>query len=92
MDAALRQAEQNSLSELSYNHTDTSNTTTSQLYEAINGLDDDTARAIQQSLNNGTDKNMFESFRNLSGAMGQAKHNSLSDMGQEFESFRNLGK
>ena len=91
LDAALRQAEQNSLSELSYNHTDTSNTT-SQLYEAINGLDDDTARAIQQSLNNDTDKNMFESFRNLSGELGQAKHNSLSDMGQEFESFRNLGK
>lgn len=89
LDAALRQAEQNSLSELSYNHTDTSNTT-SQLYEAINGLDDDTARAIQQSLNNDTDKNMFESFRNLSGELGQAKHNSLSDMGQEFESFRNL--
>ena len=78
---ALQQAKQNSLTDMN----------TKEMCDSLTNLDEATALAIQKSL----DKSMYESFRNLGGAIEQARNQSLSDSNKSddsnmFESFRNL--
>jgi len=79
---ALQQAKQNSLTDMN----------TKEMCDSLTNLDEATALAIQNSL----DKSMYESFRNLGGAIEQARNQSLSDSNKSdddsnmFESFRNL--
>jgi len=50
------------------------------MYQSFQDLDEATALAIQNSLNE-QDRGLFESFRNLDGAMDQAAKNSMNGVG-----------
>lgn len=75
LEAALKQAEQNSINDNSRNCNQAKN-----LFESFRNLDDATAQAIQNSLGDNKHtkgRSLFESFRNLDGALNQAKLDSL---------------